>query len=165
MTTLFFQNIFGDHFLPFCNYPQRCNLEDLFQPFALSPRFFTNWSNLSSLPPTSVLIIHSLTVRFDHTFFPKHLWGSISAFCNHPQRFQSWGSFSAFCTIPKTSYQLVKPSSLGASLGGKLCRIMVKPYLAGRSPSSGWAVSPPQGSQHSSTTNIDPCNGCLLGRS
>jgi hypothetical protein len=85
----------------FCNYPQRCNLEDLFQPFALSPRFFTNWSNLSSLPPTSVLIIHSLTVRFDHTFFPKHLWGSISAFCNYPQRFQSWGSLSAFCTIPK----------------------------------------------------------------
>ena len=101
LTTLFFQNIFGDHFLPFCNYPQRWNLEDLFQPFALSPRFFTNWSNLSSLPPTSVLIIHSLTVRFDHTFFPKHLWGSISAFCNYPQRFQSWGSLSAFCTIPK----------------------------------------------------------------
>ena len=73
----------------------------------------------------------------------------------------------SFCLLqyPQDFHQLVKPSSLGASLGGKLCRIMVKPYLAGRSPSSGWAVSPPQGSQHSSTTNIDPCNGCLLGRS
>merc|ERR1711997_864935 len=73
----------------------------------------------------------------------------------------------SFCLLhyPQDFLQLVKSSSLGASLGGKLCRIMVKPYLAGRSPSSGWAVSPPQGSQHSSTTNIDPCNGCLLGRS
>ena len=101
LTTLFLPKHLWGSLSAFCNYPQRCNLEDLFQPFALSPRFFTNWSNLSSLPPTSVLIIHSLTVRFDHTFFPKHLWGSISAFCNYPQRFQSWGSLSAFCTIPK----------------------------------------------------------------
>ena len=164
LTTLFFQNIFGDHFLPFATIPKDEILGILFSLLRYPQDFFTNWSNLSSLPPTSVLIIHSLTVRFDHTFFPKHLWGSISAFCNHPQRFQSWGSFFCLLHYPQDFHQLVKPSSLGASLGGKLCRIMVKPYLAGRSPSSGWAVSPPQGSQHSSTTNIDPWNGCLLDR-
>ena len=99
-------------------------------------------------PSINVDIQYSLTVWFDHTFFQ-------TIFGDH---------FLPFAQSPRFS-QLVKPSSLGASLGGKLCRIMVKPYLAGRSPSSGWAVSPPQGSQHSSTTNIDPCNGCLLGRS
>ena len=115
------------------------------------------------LPSINVLIAYSLTVRFDQTF--HNIFGDhFLPFATIPKD-PILGISFCLLHYPQDFHQLVKPSSLGASLGGKLCRIMVKPYLAGRSPSSGWAVSPPQGSQHSSTTNIDPCNGCLLGRS
>ena len=115
-------------------------------------------------PSINGQIQYSLTVWFDHTFFQNIFGDHFLPFATVPKDAILGISF-CLLQYPQDFHQLVKPSSLGASLGGKLCRIMVKPYLAGRSPSSGWAVSPPQGSQHSSTTNIDPCNGCLLGRS
>jgi len=140
-------------------------------------RWTTRWQSLPTqhgfvlstyvwrLPSINFLIQYSLTVWFDRTFSSKTSLGITFCLLQLSPKMQSWGSLSAFCTIPKISHQLVKPSSLGASLGGKLCRIMVKPYLAGGSPSPGWAVSPPQGTWPSSTTNNDPCDGCLLGRS
>ena len=90
----------------FCNYPQRCNLGDLFLPFALSPRLFpigqtfvtpklmsssnTPWlyglTTLSS--KTSLGIIFCLL-----QLFPKmQSWGSLSAFCNIPKIFTNWSN-------------------------------------------------------------------------
>ena len=159
----FFQNTFGDHFLPFATIPKDAILgisfcllhypqdsSQLVKPF-VTPQLMSSSNTLWLYGLTTLLFQN---ISGDHFLpfatIPKDAILGIS-----------------FCLLqyPQDFHQLVKPSSLGASLGGKLCRIMVKPYLAGRSPSSGWAVSPPQGSQHSSTTNIDPCNGCLLGRS
>ena len=117
--------------------------------YDVSPQLMSSFNTLG---------LHGLTTLF----LPKHLWGSISAFCNYPQRFQSWGSFSAFCTIPK-----IFPIGQTFQSLSILRRYALSDHgqtlLSWGSPSSGWAVSHPHGSWPSSTTHIDPCNGCLLG--
>ena len=52
------------------------------------------------LPSINVLIIYSLTVRFDHTFSIISL-GITFCLLQLSPKTQSWGSLSAFCTIPK----------------------------------------------------------------
>ena len=69
-------------------------------------------------PKINVLTIYSLTISFDHIFLSKHLWGSLSAFYNYPQRLNLGISF-CLLHYPQDFHQLVKPPSLGASLGGE----------------------------------------------
>ena len=106
LTTLFLPKHLWGSLSAFCNYPQRCNLGDLFLPFALSPRLFpigqtfvtpklmsssnTPWlyglTTLSS--KTSLGIIFCLL-----QLFPKmQSWGSLSAFCNIPKIFTNWSN-------------------------------------------------------------------------
>ena len=51
-------------------------------------------------PQLNVLIIYSLTVRFDHTFSITSL-GITFCLLQLSPKTQSWGSLSAFCTIPE----------------------------------------------------------------
>ena len=163
LTTLFLPKHLWGSLSAFCNYPQRCNLGDLFLPFALSPRLFPIGQTFVTpklMSSSNTPWLYGLTTLFFQNIFGDHFL----PFATIPKDAILGISF-CLLHYPQDFHQLVKPSSLWASLGGKLCRIMVKPYLAGGSPSPGWAVSPPQGTWPSWTTNNDPCNGCLLDRS
>ena len=55
------------------------------------------------LPSINVLIQYSLIIWFDHTFLPKYLWKSLSAFCNYPQRCNLGNLFLPFALSPRFS--------------------------------------------------------------
>ena len=65
-----------------------------------------------------VLIQYSLTVWFDHTFLSKHPSGSLSAFCNYPQRFNLGDLFLPFALSPRSS-PTGQTSQSRTTLGGE----------------------------------------------
>ena len=76
-------------------------------------------SHVSDVSPQLMFSIqYSLTVRFDHTFSVITL-GITFCLLQLSPKSQSWGSLSAFLHYPQDFHQLVKPPSLGASLGGE----------------------------------------------
>ena len=75
-------------------------------------------------PLNNVLIQYSLTVWFDHTFLPKHLWGSLSAFCNYPQRCNLGDLFLPFALSPRLfpiGQTFVTPKLMSSSNTPWLC--------------------------------------------
>ena len=71
------------------------------------------------LPSINVLIQYSLTVWFDHTFFFQNIFGDhFLPFATIPKDAILGISF-CLLHYPQDFHQLVKPPSLGASLGGE----------------------------------------------